>query len=88
VTHVAGDVVALKGRITVRKTSTGAIRVLPTDVVGRQHVHGGTDYHFTLPLGHYVIDLPHYVGGNVGSDVSVVITSGTTTDADLPNTCK
>ena len=88
VTHVGGDLVALRGTITVKATSEGIEQILPSEVVGRQHVAAGADYHFTLPPGHYVIILPHYKGGNVGTDVSATVHAGTTITANLPNTCK
>jgi hypothetical protein len=57
-------------------------------VVGRQRVASGDEYHFKLAPGRYVIDLPHYVGGNVGTYVSVAVRVSKTVHADLPNDCK
>jgi hypothetical protein len=87
--YVAGSIVALLGVISTQPAGNGENRtVLPPDEVGHQRVSTGGEYRFALPPGNYVIDLPHYDGGNVGSFVSVVIHAGATVDADLPNTCK
>ena len=66
--------------------TTGEL-VLPTAVVARQRVPTGGKYDFKLAPGHYVIDLPHYPGGNVGSWLAVVVRSGVTVHANLPNMC-
>jgi hypothetical protein len=86
---VGGSVVALRGRIRIERLGGGVGKqVLPGDVVARQVVPAGGEYHFTLPAGHYVIDLPHYQGRNSASThVSVVVRSHQTVRADLPNDC-
>jgi len=87
--YVGGSVVALRGVVRWRKVSKLVWkRLLPTDVVGREQVPAGGEYRFTLPAGDYVIDLPHYIGGNVGTLISVVIRAGRTIHADLPNDCR
>ena len=87
--YVGGTVIALRGGIrSVQESATTGKLVLPTDVVARQRVPTGGEFDFNLSPGHYVLYLPHYVDGNVGSWVSVVVRSGVTLHADLPNMCK
>jgi hypothetical protein len=73
--HSGGTVLALRG------TTRG-------QQVGRQVVPTGGKYDFILPPGRYVIELPHYVGGNVGSEVTVLVQPGAVDHIDLPDDCK
>ena len=82
--YVSGTVLALRG--SIRYATTGKT-VVPTAVVARQQVPTGGEYDFHLPPGHYVIE-HHYLGGNVTTWVSVVLRSGITVHANLPNICK
>jgi hypothetical protein len=87
--HVGGTVVALRGAVRVVWTSARTGKsVLPTDVVSRQGVPVGMQFHFRLLPGRYVIDLPHYVNGNVGPWVSVTVRGGEVVNADLPDMCR
>jgi hypothetical protein len=89
--YVGGTVVALRGRIRYRRLTEGVSKeVLPTDVVARQIVPAGREYHFTLPPGSYIIDLRLYEHhrSNVDTHVSVLVRSQQTVHADLPNNCK
>jgi hypothetical protein len=88
VRYVGGNVIALKGVVGLKRSGTVTELRLPNEIVGRQRVPTGGEYHFTLPPGPYVIDLPHYGGGNVGTYVSLVIANGKTVHADLPDDCK
>jgi hypothetical protein len=62
--------------------------VLPTDVVARQGVPVGGQFHFRLLTGRYVVDYPRYVGGNVGTRLSVTVRRGEDVHADLPDMCR
>jgi hypothetical protein len=86
--YVGGTVLALRGAVRSVQTSaaTGKL-LLPSDVVARQQVPVGGQFHFRLLPGRYVIDLRHYVGGNVGTWASVTVRGGETVHADLPNMC-
>ena len=87
--YVGGTVVALRGPIrVVMQTSTWGKVVLPTDAVARQRVPVGGYFHFSLPPGHYVIDLPHYAGSNGGSWLVVTVRKAVTAHADLPDLCR
>jgi hypothetical protein len=82
-------VLALRGNIRlVQESATSGRLVFPTDVVAHQRVPSGGQFDFNLSPGPYVIDFPHYVGGNVETWASVVVRSGVTVHADLPNMCK
>ncbi len=72
----------------MQEGATSGRLVFPTDVVARQRVPTGGQFDFNLSPGHYVIELPHYTGGNVRTWVSVVVRSGVPVHADLPNMCK
>ena len=87
--YVGGTVLALRGVVRSVQTSptTGRL-VLPSDVIARQQVPVGGQFHFSFVPGRYVIDLPHYVRGNVGTWASVTVRSGETVHVDLPNRCK
>jgi hypothetical protein len=86
---VGGTVVALRGRIRFERIGRGVSKqVLPGDVVAREVVPAGAEYHFTLPAGEYVIDLPHYQGATTASThASVAVRAHQTVHADLPNDC-
>ena len=86
--YIGGTVLALRGSVHTKQVGHGDKMLLPTDVVGRQQVPTGGEYHFALPSGRYVIDAPHYAGGNGLTYVSVVVRAGKTVHADLPNDCK
>jgi hypothetical protein len=86
---VGGTVVALRGRIRFERIGRGVSKqVLPGDVVAREVVPAGAEYHFTLPAADYVIDLPHYQGATTASThASVAVRAHQTVQADLPNDC-
>ena len=64
--YVRGTVVVLRGEIrSVRVSPGGRETVFPTRVVARQRVATSGHFHFTLPPGPYVIELPRYASGNV-----------------------
>jgi hypothetical protein len=87
--YVGGNVLALRGVVrSVWTSATTGKLVLPTDIVARQEVPVGGQFHFRLPPGRYVIDLPHYAGGNVGTWASVTAHAGETVHADLPDLCR
>ena len=87
--YVGGTVLALRGSIrTVWEGRTHGRLVLPTDVVARQRVPVGGQFHFHLLPGHYVIDLPHYAGGNAGPSLMVTVRKGVTVHANLPDLCR
>jgi hypothetical protein len=48
----------------------------------------GGQFDFNLSPGHYVIGLSHCADGNMGTWVSVVVRSGVTLHANLPNMCR
>lgn len=87
--YVGGTVVALRGaiRVAMQGPTWGKV-VLPTDAVARQRVPVGGYFHFSLPPGHYVIDLPHYAGSNGGSWLVVTVREAVTAHADLPDLCR
>ena len=85
--YAGGSVLALRGTIRYVGSATTGRVVTPTDVVARQRVPTGGQFDFNLPPGRYVIE-HHYIGGNVWTWFSVVVRSGVTLHADLPNMCK
>ena len=86
--YVGGTVVVLRGQVRSVRVSPGVGKtVFPTKFVARRRVATGGHFHFALPPGHYVIELPRYAGDNVGTWASVTIRSHTTLREDLPNMC-
>ena len=86
--YVGGTVLALRGKVrSVPLSPTTGKLVFPTDVVARQRVPAGEQFHFSLSPGQYVIELPRYSGGNFGTWASVTVHGGTTVHVVLPNMC-
>jgi uncharacterized membrane protein len=91
--YAAGVVDVLKGRLTWRATSPGNQQVVfPTSVVAEQSVTANGVYRFVLSPGSYVLRA-HY-GASVTANGApltpwkqIVLMSGTTVKADIPNMC-
>ena len=86
--YVGGTIVVLRGRDPLSAGEPrGRENRFPTRVVARQKVATSGHFHFTLPPGQYVIELPRYASGNARTWASVTIRSHTTLRVDLPNMC-
>lgn len=85
----AGTVVVLRGKQTSRETAPGVYQVvLPSAVVGREHVGKDQPFDFELAPGSYVLVATFDTGGNARGMLDVHITGGTVLQQNIPNACK
>lgn len=87
-----GTVVALRGQLHTTATAGGTrTTLLPTDPVAAQTVAPGQHYRFVLPPGHYILDLTHDTKTPHRTPplryTPITVKAGTTTTANIPNTC-
>jgi hypothetical protein len=87
--YSAGVVDVLKGQVTWRTTAPGTQQaVFPESVVAEQRVATNGSYRFVLSPGSYVLRA-HYNATPANSTpwMQVILVSGTTVRADIPNSC-
>jgi uncharacterized membrane protein len=78
----------LQGQLTWRTTSPGNQQVVyPTSVVGEQSVTTNGSYRFVLSPGNYVLRAHYASSVNFTPWKQIVLMSGATVKADIPNMC-